>query len=166
MVKKKKAKKKVATKKSTSKTTKKRSTSKRSSTHKIKAVNKEPEYTVQISDPKMLRKDILESLREVIIFMQGYDKFRKIQEEKVILFNRLKLEVKELNSLNHKLSKHLPKGKLAPVKEKVLFNEITIKKEEEKAILEDLPKPPKVEDEGLDVLESQLSEIEEQLDKI
>ena len=36
-------------------------------------LEKEPEYMIQISDPKMLRKDLLESLREVIIFMQGYE---------------------------------------------------------------------------------------------
>ena len=40
------------------------------------AREKEPEYVVNISDPKGLRKDILETLREVIIFMQSYEKFR------------------------------------------------------------------------------------------
>src|SRR3989344_6625615 len=73
----------------------------------------EPEYMVQVSDPKMLRKDLLESLREVIIFMQGYEKFRRIQEEKVALFAALKADVHDLNSLiENKLRKYLPQGKL------------------------------------------------------
>ena len=58
---------------------------------------KEPSYVVQVNDPKMLRRDILESLREIIIFMQGYERFRKIQEEKVALFSALKKDVRELN---------------------------------------------------------------------
>ncbi|MBI2151384.1 hypothetical protein HYU21_01510, partial [Candidatus Woesearchaeota archaeon] len=57
---------------------------------------KEPEYMVQLSDPKSLRKELLECLREVIIFMQGYEKFRKIQEEKVSTFHTLRQEVKNL----------------------------------------------------------------------
>jgi len=82
------------------------------------AKTNEPEYMVQVSDPKMLRKDLLESLREVIIFMQGYEKFRKIQEEKVALFIDLKANVKDLSSLiDHKLRKYLPRGKLKPVTE-------------------------------------------------
>src|SRR3990167_10388292 len=82
------------------------------------AAERSPEYMIQISDPKMLRKDLLESLREVIIFMQGYEKFRKIQEEKVALFIDLKANVKDLSSLiDHKLRKYLPRGKLKPVTE-------------------------------------------------
>jgi len=76
----------------------------------------DPQYMIQLSDPKMLRKDLLESLREIIIFMQGYEKFRQIQEEKVNLFTSLKSEVKELNGLiENKLRKYFPKGKLKAV---------------------------------------------------
>ena len=64
-----------------------------------KAADKGPDYVVQISDPKMLRKDVLEGLREVIIFMQGYDQFKKVQEEKTMLFTQLKNEVKDIHYL-------------------------------------------------------------------
>ena len=84
-------------------------------------LEKDPEYMVQVSDPKILRKDLLESLREVIIFMQGYETFRKIQEEKVALFTVLKSQVREINSLvDGKLKKYLPKGKLRGLSEKQL----------------------------------------------
>ena len=80
------------------------------------AISKDPEYMVQVNDPAMLRKDILESLREIIIFMQGYEKFRVLQDEKVALFLALKNQVKELNRLiGSKLKAHFPKGKLRPV---------------------------------------------------
>ncbi len=97
------------------KTTRKRSSSKRSKKPVKRTVKREsgPAYMVQLSDPKSIRKDILESLREVIIFMQAHEKFMRIQEEKITLFTQLKNDVKDLNQLiEHKLKKHLPKGKL------------------------------------------------------
>ena len=132
---------------------------------------KAPEYMIQVSDPKMLRKDILESLREVIIFMQGYDKFRKIQEEKVALFSNLKVSVRELNSLiDHKLRNYLPKGKLKPVvdagkpeemeDEKMVKIAPASKKMMEKDETEPRPRHDLAE------LEEQLNEIERQLKKI
>ncbi|PIN87781.1 hypothetical protein COV12_01985 [Candidatus Woesearchaeota archaeon CG10_big_fil_rev_8_21_14_0_10_32_24] len=99
------------------KTTKKQSSPKSSVTTK-RVVKQEPgpAYMVQLSDPKSLRKDILESLREIIIFMQAHEKFMRIQEEKVMLFTQLKTDIQDLNSLiEHKLKKHLPKGKLKAV---------------------------------------------------
>lgn len=118
---------------------------------------------VQLSDPKMLRKDILEALREVIIFMQGYEKFRKIQEEKVATFTALRADVKELQGLiEGKLRKYLPKGKLRPLKPGKVHEEQPEEPEqrEEKAEPEEsLPEPHH----ELDRLESQLRDIEGQL---
>ncbi len=129
----------------------------------------EPEYMVQLPDPKMLRKDVLESLREVIIFMQGYEKFRKIQEEKVATFNVLKNDLKELDVLlEGKLRKYLPKGKLkilSPEEEKK--QEVEVEEEHvEEVPVEEKPEPKEYvrPAEGeLDALEAQLKEIEKQL---
>ncbi|MBI4151535.1 hypothetical protein HY496_01080 [Candidatus Woesearchaeota archaeon] len=140
-------------------------------------VDKEPEYMVQLGDPKVLRKDLLESLREVIIFMQGYETFRKIQEEKVALFTILKSEVKEINALiEGKLKRYLPKGKLH------LLSEKQIRHQDQ---LEELPtEPQRVEvvpierplrrdptqrtapPSELEELEKQLRDIETQLQNI
>ena len=71
---------------------------------------------IQLNEPKNIRKDILEALREIIIFMQGYEAFRKIQEEKITTFSQLKEDVRSLNSLiDAKLRRYLPKGKLTGV---------------------------------------------------
>lgn len=147
--------------------------------HERTHAEKEPEYMVQVSDPKMLRKDVLESLREVIIFMQGYETFRKIQEEKVALFTILKSQIKEINSLaDNKLKKYLPKGKLHILSEK----QVQHKEQVEELVSEELPPlevvpvskttatlresasrtPPS----ELDELEKQLREIENQLQSI
>ncbi len=137
---------------------------------KAHATEKEPEYMVQVSDPKVLRKDLLETLREIIIFMQGYEKFRKLQEEKVATFTALKSDVKELNVLiNHRLRKYLPKGKLKAVKEGT--PELLPEEQEEEeqprvratAGREGREAPKKTE---LDELEVQLRDIENQLRRV
>jgi len=140
------------------------------------AKEKEPQYTVQINDPGSLRKDLLESLREIIIFMQTYDNFRKIQEEKVATFNQLKMDIKELNLLiDNKLRGRLPRGNLKPVNKKAEMDEMT-----KEALKQELPVPkpvaapvsaPKPAPEPmiqnshneLEELEQQLKDIENQL---
>lgn len=137
--------------------------------------DKGPEYMVQINDPKMLRKDVLESLREVIIFMQGYDKFRRIQEEKVALFSALKADIRELNNmLDNKLRKYLPQGKLRGLVKPALseLREETSEEEAKVEIVAEEPKKTKAPAEekvhvgNLDELEAQLRDIEQQLDNV
>src|SRR3989344_4652300 len=112
----------------------------------------EPEYMVQVPDPKMVRKDILESLREMIIFMQSYEKFRKIQNEKVSALKQLQSQVKELNSLiDVKLRGLLPKGNMHAVKEIHVVKSKT-KVPEVKSAESEVVKPKS----ELDELESQL----------
>ena len=135
---------------------------------------KEPDYMVQVRDPKMLRKDLLESLREIILFMQGYEKFRKIQEEKIAHFTQLRKQVKELNTLlDMRLRGHFPKGKLTATKEKhtEVKEQKTFPAPEQSAEAtpmvrqQEVPMPreaPPARDD-LDELEAQLKEIENQL---
>jgi len=123
---------------------------------------------VQVSDPKNVRKDLLEALREIIIFMQGYEAFRKIQEEKIAVFSQLKDDVKSLNNLvDYRLRRLLPKGKLAGMAKKPMLRMEAAEKEEmplPKAQPKMMPKPQPQEESGeLDELESQLREIEGRL---
>lgn len=137
---------------------------------------KEPEYMVQVSDAKMLRKDILESLREVIIFMQGYEKFRSIQEEKVLAFHKLKMQTQELQTLiAGKLRRDLPKGKLKPLVPKLAkakseehHEEMEMPEDREEIPQQTASAAPRLTSEAkaqqeLDELEQQLREIEGQL---
>ena len=141
----------------------------------VKVVPKEnePQYVVQLSDPKMLRKDVLEALREVILFMQGYDRFRKIQEEKIALFNVLKNDVRDLNNiLDAKLKKYLPKGKLKLIKPEVQKeNQVKVVPlaPMEKVVVEkyhDEPTTATMGSNELEELENQLKSIESQLKNI
>src|SRR3989344_7263655 len=124
---------------------------------------KEPEYTIQLADPKMLRKDILEGLRDVILFMQCYEKFRKIQAEKVATFHTLAVQLKGVRSLiDSKLSKYLPKGKLHPIKKIPQMN-MQPQQEETGMVMQQPERTRNVPAQELDELESQLREIESQL---
>ncbi len=138
----------------------------------IEAKDKGLNLMVQVSDPKNVRKDLLEALREIIIFMQGYEAFRKIQEEKIAVFAQLKDDVKGLNNLvDSKLRRLLPKGKLAGMVKRPMDRVEVVEKEEMSAPMPKaqprmMPKsePQREEsDDGLDELESQLREIESRL---
>jgi hypothetical protein len=138
----------------------------------------EPQFMVQVNDTRVVRKDILESLKEVILFMQGYEKFRKIQEEKILIINNLKMDVKELHNLiDTKFKKVLPKGKLEGInpQEPVKHKEVPVEHHSEvhaavpshvevqhHPVSAPVVHKPSATSE-LDALESQLKEIENQL---
>jgi hypothetical protein len=142
---------------------------KRKSTKK----EREPEYMVQVHEPANLRKNVLESLREIIIFMQSYEKFRQIQEEKVAIFNELKDDIKQLSTLlDHKLKRHFPKGKLSVATQRREVPRITVPENVDEDVEETMETPRAVSAPvshpitELDELESQLRDIEGQLRKI
>lgn len=137
---------------------------------KMESKDKGLNLMVQINEPKNVRKDLLEGLREIIIFMQGYESFRKIQEEKIAVFVQLKEDVRVLNNLvDSKLRRLLPKGKLVGVSKKATPKMEVAQKEEP----EPMPVPrvqpkamraePQPEENELDELETQLRDIESRL---
>ncbi|MBT3298760.1 hypothetical protein HN385_07550 [archaeon] len=136
-------------------------------TRKVKK-EKEPGFNVRVNDPKLLRKDILESLREVILFMQSYEHFRTIQDEKMSTFSELRSVSREINTLiNGKMRSLFPKGKLSSLREEETDYAKEPMKEVEKTVLgprkkEKMP----VENNELNELESQLKSIESQLQNI
>jgi len=136
-----------------------------------KVRDKNPVLTVQISEARMLRKEILESVREVIIFMQGYERFRKLQEDKVALFAKLRLQLRDINRLiDSGLRKDLPQGKLRPLSklampEKPRAQEMPLERAPSPAPAE-MPSSEQQVRSGLDELEAQLQDIENQLRKV
>ncbi len=135
----------------------------------VHAKDHEPKYMVQVSEPTMLRRDLLEGLREIIIFMQGYEKFRQIQEEKVAMFSKLKNQVKELNYLiDTRLRRSFPKGKLksAHLKQSKETQAAPLEESEPVTMPKQYTGPAAKPKNELDELESQLKDIEGQLQGI
>jgi len=105
----------MAAKKRKNRTVKKSSSHKKTASKKDSTIKKDvsPDYMIHLGDPKMVRKDLLECLREVILHIQGYERYAQLQEEKAVMMMKLKEDVKELKSLiDAHLHKLLPKGKL------------------------------------------------------
>ena len=89
----------------------------------------EPSYMVRVPDPTTVRRDILESLREIILFMQAYEHFSSIQEEKKAIMNEVKGQVKEISRIiNTDLKTKLPRGKLKALHDKYKARETPVKK--------------------------------------
>ena len=133
---------------------------------------KEPSFMIQIADPKVLRRDVLESLRETIIFMQGYETFKKIEDEKKATFEEMREHLRQITSLcNNQLTKYIPKGKLKGITDKLLSEEAVLSKKggastpvvpKSEAPKAEVPAPV-VPQSNLEELERQLADIEKEL---
>jgi hypothetical protein len=130
---------------------------------------KKPEYMIQLKDPATLRKELLEILREIIIFMQSYEKFKQIQEQKINTFIKLKEDVKELtNLIDKKIRGHFPKGKLnslIPQQNKVVDVQEEVEPPTQAPVIEEIHQKAPVNGD-LDELEQQLKDIENQLQSL
>lgn len=126
-------------------------------TRTIKNSSEEP-FFIGLNDPTELRKHLLEPTREVIQFLQSYEEFQRIKEEKNQAILTLKEDLKMISSEINKLRRFLPKGKLKIAKPSVNL------KEETKPVLVKKVKPKAPND--LDRLEKELGEIEDKLGTI
>ncbi len=149
----------------------------------------EPEqlFYVGVRDPMEVRRNILESSREAINFMQRLERIKKIREEKMHSVHQLRTDIKELRSLLNKLKQALPKTKLRfhiAAKRKTAFAckqcpaTFTKKSDMKKHMKQHLAPMPQMEmpqmrqmpskrgSSELELLEQELSEIEGKLEKL
>ena len=152
----------MAKKKPTRRKKRKAASSKSSSTAK------DP-YFIGLGDPVELRKNILEPTREVIQFLQSYEEFKKVKEEKTFTIGLLKDDLKEIKLYINKLRRLLPRSKIKAEKTYTrIKNEIKEEQEPEpipepkpKPVPEPKPLPPAHPE--LDSLEKELADIERKL---
>jgi len=116
---------------------------------------KEESYFVGVSDPIEVRRNILESSKNMIHVLQKYERFKTLREKKIENITRLNQTIKEINTLISKLKAELPK----PPKRKKAFKE---EKEEEVKGKPTERKPTKEKSE-LEKLEEELNKVEEKL---
>ena len=150
---------------------KKKTTKKRRTTRKSVSPKKEP-YFIGLGDPVELRRNVLEPTREVIQFLQSYEEFKKVKEEKTFTIGLLKEDLKEIKTTINKLRRLLPRSKL---KAERTYGRIKKEIESEHPELKPKPEPkpepvPEPEPEPLppahpelDSLEKELGEIEKKL---
>lgn len=153
--------------------TKKRKTTRSSSKSVSKSSTKSNEpYFIGLGDPVELRKNILEPTREVIQFLQSYEEFKKIKEEKTHTILILKDDLKELKLYINKLRRLLPRSKVKAEKtytriQKEIKEECSEPKFYQPAsksvVSKSAPKPIPQTHPELDSLEKELGDIEKKL---
>ena len=85
----------------------------------MKKKEKEEGIFVGVKDPLRVRKDILESSREVLESLKAYESFKQVREEKRMLFEQLRSDARGISLLFGRLRGELPQLKVpAPKVEK------------------------------------------------
>ena len=124
-------------------------------------------FCVGLREPYELRRNVLETLRNVLEILQRFEKFKHIRHEKVERIRKLVALMKETNKLMGKLKVNLPQTNLKGVvfKETPLHTQKTHehKVKKDKGTEEKQEKVPKKEVTEIDRLESELKSIEGKL---
>ena len=114
-------------------------------------------FFVGIYDPVDVRRNLLESSREIVSSLQSYDKLHAIRLQKLKLYQDMKKAKEELDMLISRLTVSLPKSYLRKAQEhsslqpRQVYNTTEARTRESRFISE------------LDMLEEQLRAIERQL---
>ena len=124
-------------------------------------------FCVRLREPYELRRNILETLRELLELLQRCEKFKQIRHEKVERIRKLVTLMKETNKLMGRLKVKLPQTNLkgivlreTPVKTQKPYDK---KNKKGKSVEEKTEKVPKREMTEIDRLESELKAIEGKL---
>jgi len=110
-------------------------------------------FFVGIKDPTEIRKELLTSSKNLIDSLRRYEKYKILRETKTANIIELKRVFDELLILNKKLRGKLPK---IPIKSPNI-GEVKLEQKAVKKAVKQLPQNK------LDVLEAELSKIEERL---
>ena len=69
-------------------------------------------FFVQVKKPNEVRKDILETLREIVETLHRFEKFKRIRHEKLEKINKLRGLLRETNKVFGNLKSKLPQTNL------------------------------------------------------
>jgi len=118
---------------------------------------------VEVHQPEEVRRNILESIKDIVENLQRFEKFKDIRKEKIDNINKLGKNVKQINGLMTNLKNSLPKTQIRAMKvaSKNVGKEKPTRVKTKKSGGES--KKPASE---LDTLQSELSEIESKLSSL
>lgn len=122
-------------------------------------------FFVQVKKPNEVRRDILETLREIVETLHRFEKFKRVRHEKIEKIHHLGVLLKQANKILGNLKLKLPQTNLrataarTPSQPKAHHK----KKKKIKAAEEKQQKVPKKELTEVDKLEAELSAIESKL---
>jgi len=73
-------------------------------------------FFVEVHDSAEVRRNILESLKDIVENLQRFEKFREIREDKIRNINNLRKSIREVNKLIPTLRNALPDVKVRAAK--------------------------------------------------
>jgi len=116
-------------------------------------------FFVEVHQPEDVKRNILESLKDIVENLQRFEKFKETRKDKIEHINKLGNIVKEMNKLIPSIKNSLPEAKIraiskrkAPRREKIITREKKAPEEGKRKPVTELQK-----------LESELTEIEGKL---
>lgn len=122
----------------------------------------EKEFYVKVEDYTNLRADILKCSKDIISVLKDYGRINTIRTEKIEKIIELKRVMSDIKKLNDALSQKIPKDKVTVPGEKKRIYARPVKKEKE--VVQEIQGPE--ENPEVNVLEQELREIEERLNKL
>lgn len=122
-------------------------------------------FFVEIKEPTEVRRNILESLKEILEVLQRFEKFKNIRHEKLENIHKLRGLLKDANKMLGNLRLKLPQTSLraAAVRETAAHKAHHKKRKKGKYAEKEPEKAPKREMTEVEKLESELSAIESKL---
>lgn len=128
-------------------------------------VKKEQEshlFFVRIKDPVEVRRNILETLKEIVEVLQRFEKFRQLRHEKIEKISHLRVLLRQANKMLGELRGRLPQTNLrAAVSREAPAHKAHHKKKKAKASEEKAPEKKELTE--VEKLEAELSAIESKL---
>ena len=129
-------------------------------------VKKESEelFFVQVREPTEIRRNILETLKEIVEVLQRFEKFRQMRHEKIERINHLRVLLRQAGKMLGDLRSRMPQTNLraTAVKETPRLPAAHYRKKK-KGKAEAKQETPKKEMTELEKLENELSAIENKL---
>ena len=120
-------------------------------------------FFVEIADPSEVRKNLLESLREILEVLHRFEKFKHMRHEKLERIHKLRLSLRQANKLMTLLKSKFPQTNLKPTTMKSTVQRPAKKDDGKKQGAKPEEKPKKKPMTELEKLESELSAIEDKL---
>ncbi len=127
----------------------------------MKDAKSEPYYLV-IEEPVEIRKNVLSSAKEMLEILQGFEKLKKVRQEKEQTIEEMKAKLKDIFATISQLKTQIPK-----VKEHIPheLSEVIRPERKPRPLHKEQKKPSKPMT-TMEKLEKELAEIEAQLSKL
>lgn len=116
-------------------------------------------FFVQLKEPADIRRDILETLKDIVIILQKLEKFKDMRQKKFESIQKLRLLMRQANKMMGELKGKLPQTELKPV---ILKERASIRRPEPQQ-KKPSEQPKKREMTELEKLEAELGDIEGKL---